>query len=628
MRKFLKFLLLWVVLGTGIGESLAQFQPGTNQWGSDQGHVAVSVVPQYDQVGPGERLAVAVVLDIAADWHLYANPKGDTSLGIATEIEPVGVEGLHFGRPVYPSGESKADAVLNETYLSYEGRVVCFVPVEVAEDVSGTLEMELKFKGLLCSDKTGTCLPWNHQTSEAISVSADGRGAEQQPELFVGIDSESWWQSDTMGHRPILPDQTEGTQSDVVLPDYKPREVEGDGLAANAWIKPLLLALLAGMILNLMPCVLPVIPIKVLQLIQQGQQDAETGDKYKAVKLSLVFSAGIVLVFVVLAVVMSSFKLLYGQQFQSETFKLVMLLIVYLLALSMMGLFEVTLPARVSNIQVVRQGYLGALGMGVLATLLATPCSAPLLGPVLTWSLSKPTAVVVMVFVVIGIGMAAPYILLTAFPGLMNKIPKLGNWMLRLKEGLGFVMLAVAVYLVFLFPGQWQFPLMILCVALALGLWLAFKVVGRQSSPGRRFWGQLCGLVIVVLGALFVYQAVAQGEHKVKQPFDLAQLQQLHEQGKSVMVEFTADWCPNCKYVEKTVLDSESFQKSLVDNDVTLMVADMTHFDPVVTALLGKLGSKSIPFTAVFPAQNALEPIVLRDIYTLDTILKVLDSVN
>jgi len=627
--SIIPLILVFLLFGSSVG--FGQFQPGLGQGVVERGRVDVLLVPQYEQVGPGGRMVVAVVLDIGAGWHLYANPKGDTSLGIATEIHPVAVEGLRFGRAIYPEGKSKTDSVLGETYLSYEGRVVCFVPVEVGQSVSGELNLQLKMEGLLCSDKTGTCLPWNHQVEMTVLVSATGTGAAQKPELFAGLDLKTVWQAEAMGHRPILQIQTDrmgqASGGDVVLLDYKPRELEGDGLDAGEWIKPLLLALLAGMILNLMPCVLPVIPIKVLQLIQQGQQDLESGDKYKAVKLSLVFGLGILLVFVALAVVMSSFKLLYGQQFQSQTFKFVML-IIYLLALSMLGLFEVVLPSRLSNIQVVQKGYLGAFGMGVLATLLATPCSAPLLGPVLTWSLSKPTAIVVMVFGVIGIGMAAPYVLLTVFPGLMNKIPKAGNWMIRLKEGLGFVMLAVAVYLVFLFPAKWQFPLMVFCVTLALGLWLAMKVVTPVSSPNRRFWARLFGLAVIVLGALFVYQSAIQENHYSKQAFDLAKLEQLHEQGKNVMVEFTADWCPNCKVVEKFVLHTDTFQQSLAQNDVTLMIADWTHYDPVITSLLEKLGSKSIPFTAVFPAKTPLEPIVLRDIYTLDTILEVLDSVN
>jgi thiol:disulfide interchange protein len=616
-----ELILFFLLFGGSI--SFGQFQPGSLPEMPERDHVRISLVPQFVQVGPGERMAVAVVLDIDEGWHLYGNPKGESSLGMATEIRPVAVEDVRFGRPIYPAGKSKLDPFSDsgETYFSFEGRVVCFLPVEVGESVSGSVNLQLELSGLLCSDRT--CIPWKPQVHVGLWVAGMGKGVEMQPELFAGVDLKKAWEDEVAVNSPVI-----AAQADVVVLDYRPRELEGDGLDSGQWLKPLLLALVAGMILNLMPCVLPVIPIKVLQLIQQGQQGVASGDKYKSVKLSLVFSLGILLVFISLAVMMSSFKLLYGQQFQSQTFKFVMLMIIYLLSLSMMGLFEVSLPSKLSNIQVVQKGYLGAFGMGVLATLLATPCSAPLLGPVLTWSLSKPTPIVVMVFTVIGIGMAAPYVLLTAFPGLMNKIPKAGNWMIRLKEGLGFVMLAVAVYLVFLFPAQWQFPLMVFCVMLALGLWLAMKVVSPASSPMRRFWARLSGLAVIVLGAVFVFQSTTQEKLSGQEVFGLAALEQLHEQKKNVMVEFTADWCPNCKYVEKTVLHTDAFQKSLSDNDVTLMIADMTHFPPEVTTLLEKLGSKSIPFTAVFPAKTPLEPIVLRDIYTLDTILTVLDSVD
>ncbi|MCF7957971.1 MAG: thioredoxin family protein, partial [Phycisphaerae bacterium] len=470
----------------------------------------------------------------------------------------------------------------------------------------------------------GSCIPWDDKVSVSINVTADPAAAKMnQEELFAGknialVFSGPGVDSGNGSNDPIE------QKSTIVLPDYDVQEVSGKSATTSAWVN-LLMALIAGMLLNLMPCVLPVIPLKVLSLLQQGQAARESGDKYKAVKLSLVFSAGILIVFVALAIIMSGFQMLYGQQFQSSGFKFVMLMIIFTLGLSMLGLFEVVLPGRMTNINIVKQGYIGALGMGVLATLLATPCSAPLLGPVLAWSLNQPTVITVAVFIVVGIGMSLPYLLLTAFPKMLDRLPKPGMWMIRLKEGLGFVMLAVAGYLVFLFPPEWHWPLVGFCIVLAFALWLAMKVVNAASPVGKRGIVRIVAMVLVAGAGWYVLDATKPKEHT---EFSLARFVALQNEGKNIMVEFTADWCPNCKYVEKTVLKSKEFQDRLLKNDIIFMVADWTQKEPQITQLLNKLGSKSIPFAAVFDGDEPTKPVALRDIYTLETALKALDSVK
>ena len=609
------------------------------------GKVKIELVSQYAQVGLGQKFALAVVLDIPEGWHLYAHPRRG-ELGIDTEITPQQTPGLRFGKVLYPQGNFYEDKVLGASNYIYEGRQIFYLPIEVvgAEDVppgadgvhSGAeIPVRLKLKGLLCSD-AGSCVPWQEQAAGVIIVSSQASTAVQQLGLFGRFDiNEVEWGSQagatTEPPKILVPagpiPVPAGPINDerVVMPDYQPREFSEVSLKAEDWFKPILLALAAGVLLNLMPCVLPVNPLKVLSLIQQAQADRESGDKYKAVKLSAVFSIGIVLVFVGLAVVMSVFKILYGQQFQSNAFKFVMMVIIYVLGLSMFGLFEVALPSKVSNIRVVREGYAGALGMGVLATLLATPCSAPLLGPVLTWSLSKPTTITVAVFIVVGIGMAGPYVILTAFPQLLNRIPKAGNWMIRLKQGLGFVMLGVTVYLIFLFEPGRHLRLMVFCLAVALALWLGMQVVNASSKPRRRRAVRLAALLVVIFASLWLAQAKSAAANRENWQ---AQKQRALKEGRTVMVEFTADWCPNCKYVEKTVLEREAFKKKLDQTNTEFIIADWTHNDPTITKELNRLGSKSIPFSAIYPAKSPDNPILLRDIYTLDTVLRALEAAD
>ena len=231
-----------------------------------------------------------------------------------------------------------------------------------------------------------------------------------------------------------------------------------------------------------------------------------------------------------------------------------------------------------------------------------------------------------VVFLVIGLGMAAPYMVLTLFPSLLERLPKAGNWMLYLKQGLGFVMLGVAAYLIFLFPSGWHLPLIIFCLLLGFALWLGFHVVNVSTSPGRKVWARSFSGVTILLGAvMLIYTQPAPGQ-ELTENWLVARLLPLHEKGQTVMVEFTADWCPNCKYVEKTVLKRQAFQDKLTELGVELIIADWTQNDPAITEMLTKLGSKSIPFAAIFGGSNPLNPIILRDIYTLETALSALEE--
>ena len=635
-----------LVIGTGTtgGQSLLR-QPGSSSPAfsapSAPAQVEVrvvqaSVVDDDEAAAVGQSVSLAVILGIAPGQHLYPNPLSDGStLGLPTQIVPAAATGIEWTSVSYPPGRPYFDKNLKQSYDVYESRVVLFVEGVVRESLSDNVTTGvLNLSGLLCLDETGSCVPWEQQAT--FTVKTFPFAAEPSDQALFSADQKN--------HHHVVPAETltalpETASADnpgkahspIVMPDYQPRDWQGQSLSQGDWIRAFLLALAAGAILNLMPCVLPVIPLKVLSIIQQAQADKEFGSRGKAVKLALIFSLGIVAVFVVLALVMSAFQLLYGQQFQSIGFKLVMLLIIFVLSLSMLGLFEVILPARISNIAVVKQGYAGAFGMGVLATLLATPCSAPLLGGVLTWSLSQTTPITVMVFVVIGLGMAGPYVLLTAFPALIDRIPKAGPWMLYLKQGLGFVMLGVSGYLVFLFPPGWHFPLLLVCLLTAFALWLSYQVVVPTTAAPKKTVARFAALIVLACAGWVTWQVATNEPDQQDGPAQpgeenwlVAQLLPLHEAGKTVMVEFTADWCPNCKYVEQTVLKQDAFKQALEQADAELIIADWTHDDPAIEALLTRLGSASIPFTAVFPGNDPYRPIVLRDIYTLETAVEIL----
>ncbi len=575
--------------------------------------VGIELISQYVPVTACKSFGLAVVLTVPDGWHLYANPnKGD--FGLETEIIPQHIEGLRFGKVIYPPGEKYVDKNLNSTDYIYKGQIVCYVPVEIITIEAGSVLLEFEFKGQLCSE-TGVCMRWQDSASVELPVVAAVFGSQlNRPELFEGIDLAAAWR------------ETEAAGA------------TSDQFASDEWLKPILFALVAGLIMNLMPCVWPIIPIVVMTLMKQCSTQEGQTNRAESIKVGLAFAAGILIIFAGLAVVMSVFKLLWGQHFQSNAFKFVLLMIVYVLSLSMFGLFEIVLPAGVSNMSVTRKGYLGVLGMGMLATVLATPCGAPLLGPVVAWSLGKTTMVMVVMFLIIGMGMALPYVLLTAFPTLLGRIPKSGNWMIRLKQAIGFAMLGFSIYLILLFPPGWWEPLFYFCLLLGFCVWLGMSVVNQTTQPLRRVLVRGVAIALVIAGSVGLSLTIVPGTSvSADDTADVAdgasedwltQLDNYKQQGQTVVVKFTANWCKNCAVLDKVIYKTQSFRDKLKETNARLIVADWSYGDEAIKQMIRKLGGsgQALPFAVVFPGSDPDNPILLRDFYSLEDVLDALDE--
>ena len=577
--------------------------------------VGIEFVPQFAPVAAGKSFGLAVVLDVPDGWHLYAHPnKGD--FGLETEIVPQHFEGLRFGKVIYPPGEIYIDKSLHSTDYIYKGRIVCYIPVEVMAIEVKSVLLEIELKGQLCGE-AGTCIRWQDNASAELTIAPSVAEAKlNQPELFEGIDL---------------------TAALAKTSDTVPSATTNQ-FASDEWLKPILFALVAGLIMNLMPCVWPIIPIVVMTLMKQCSTQEGQADRAGSIKVGLAFAAGILIVFAGLAVVMSVFKLIWGQHFQSNAFKFVLLMIVYVLALSMFGLFEIVLPAGISNMSVTRKGYLGAIGMGMLATVLATPCGAPLLGPVVAWSLGKATFVMVVMFLIIGAGMALPYVLLTAFPALLGRIPKSGNWMIRLKQAIGFAMLGFSIYLILLFPVGWWKPLFYFCLLLGFCVWLAMVVVNRTTPPLRRVLVRGVAVVLVIAGSVGLsLTVVPRTNASADTAIDvadgasegwLARLNNYKQQGHTVIVKFTANWCKNCAVLDKVIYKTQSFRDKLKKTNADLIVADWSYSDEAIKQMIQKLAGpgQALPFAVVFPGSDPDNPILLRDFYSLKDVLNALDE--
>ena len=378
--------------------------------------------------------------------------------------------------------------------------------------------------------------------------------------------------------------------------------VEGPGMIDLATLSAMLgFALLGGLILNLMPCVLPVLSLKLLAALprpSQIQRDQSVRDVRRGF---LATALGIVLSFLVLAIATAVLKSAgaavgWGVQFQDPLFLIFLAAVLVLFACNLWGVFEVPLPRGVAALA--ERGPLGNIATGAFATLLATPCSAPFLGTALGFALTAGPAEIVAIFLALGIGMALPYLLVAAVPGLARALPRPGAWMIYLRWLLGVLLLGTAVWLLVILSGELG-----LRAALAVALLLGFA--GLALAVLREPVSRWMMLAAAVLGALLVPSlapplrgvTVASGPW---QAFDPAAIGGLVRAGHVVMVDVTADWCLTCKVNERLVLDTAPVRDDLVQSGVVAMRADWTRPNPAIAAYLSRFGRYGIPFNAVY----------------------------
>jgi thiol:disulfide interchange protein len=386
------------------------------------------------------------------------------------------------------------------------------------------------------------------------------------------------------------------------------------------------IAFLGGLILNLMPCVLPVIGLKILSFVEQSGRN-----RGHVFWLNVWYSLGLLSVFMILATLPVISRLWlgrqfgWGEQFSFYQFNIALAAIVFVMALSFLGIWEIPIPGFVGSGKAgdlaSQEGFSGAFCKGAVTTVLATPCSGPFLGTALAFAFSQPAQVTYAMFACIGLGMASPYLLIGAFPQLMRFLPKPGVWMDTFKQLMGFVLLGTVVYLMSLIPADKVIP----TLAFLIGLWAACWWIGRtplyaEFGTKLRAWG--AAAVVAGLVGFFSFAWTGGGEKLPWQPFSMAELERLTGEEKTVMVDFTADWCLTCKALEKFILNTSETKEFVTSHGVVPLVADMTEYPPEERELLKKLsGGEAVPVLAIFPAGRPQQPIVLVDSYTKGILL-------
>ncbi len=302
----------------------------------------------------------------------------------------------------------------------------------------------------------------------------------------------------------------------------------------------LLFAFIAGMILNIMPCVLPVIGLKILSFIQQAGENPG-----RVLMLNLAFAGGMLAVFLILATLAVFFGIGWGGLFESSTFTIVMVAVIFAFGLSFFGVWEIPIPGFAVSSGATkmadREGYGGAFTKGILTTLLATPCSGPLLIPAVTWATAQPPVLTYMVFAALGLGMASPYIVIGIRPSLVSFLPKPGAWMETFKQLMGFVMMGTAVFFFNPVPDKLEIPVLVLLLFVGVACWVAGRISLTSTLSVRiRSWSTAVGIVLV---GVYVSFFVLIPQHELDwKPYSRQLLSDTLKDGKTVFVDFTADW--------------------------------------------------------------------------------------
>jgi thiol:disulfide interchange protein DsbD len=395
----------------------------------------------------------------------------------------------------------------------------------------------------------------------------------------------------------------------------------------------LLYAFLGGLILNLMPCVLPVIALKILGFVKHAKQEPR-----EARKLGLIYASGVLVSFLALALLMIGLQAAgrnagWGIQFSSPYFLLVMTTLVTLIALNLFGVFEVQLGGRAMDAAAdlsSRQGAAGAFFNGLLATVLATSCTAPILAAAVGWALApgQPAFLTLVAFLILGVGLAFPYVVLTWQPGWLNFLPKPGAWMQRFRVVMGFPMLAAAVWLFSLvspYYGERSLWLALFLVIVGLSAWIYGEFVQRsRAHPG------VTGVVLCVLlvgGCKFLLKdhLFASDQAGIAwQPWSPSAVAQARAEGRPILVDFTAAWCLTCNTIVKPALESANVRREVSQIGALALLADYTKGSSDIGDELKRFGRAGVPLVLVYPKDRTQPPEPLPEVLTSKMVVNAL----
>ncbi len=579
----------------GLGSAVAE---------ATQGADAVEIVryeSQYSRahVEPArldDKPGLAVVFEGTKDLHFYASDETAPAPGLKLKVEATS-DALRFEPAVFPKWEVFNDAAIGKIQV-YVANFTVFVPIrqESISSAGQKAAVTVQIAGIACTSQL--CLPPFEKTVTAtINLS----------------DVDSW--------KPIALDAAgEGPVSNVGWQSASPRST---GIYY-------LLAILAGLSINIMPCVLPVLPLIMMRLI--GQADHSSG---RRIASGLAFCAGVVFFFAAFAFVSAIINVTTGavldlnSLFRYPAAVIVLFLAIVFFALAMLDIVTLSLPSSVATGEGAAYHMAGSAGMGFFAAILSTPCSGALLGFVLVWAQTQPLLVSSTAIFLMGVGMALPYAVVVLVPSLLNRLPRPGYWMDIFKKSTGFLLFFIAVKLTLAaLPKDRLLNVLTYGVVFSFCVWMWGKWAGF-STPAPRTWTIRAIALLIAVGAgfwLLPARGQPAGGGPDWRPYDAGLVQEAISKGRPVLLKFTADWCTNCKVVERRVYHDPQVIKLLRQKNVLPIKADTTLIDYPATKDLKQVYGEAgnVPVTVILLPDGSRQK--LRGIFDKEELARILNA--
>jgi thiol:disulfide interchange protein DsbD len=608
-------------------------------FGDSRDRVEVSAFPEQNKVAPGSDVVIAIVLDHQPGWHSWPN-MGNTGKGMAefsgainTEVKVEKPDGsplqVHDGFVQWPAVHgAKADLGEGEQeYAVFSERAMVYLPVTVKADAAprqATLTVHVSFQ--TCDDRqclapADVSLPITIEIVDLATL-AGSPATKADPATLAGFDPSVWVKIHT------------GVAAPKIVPfDLFGWEFEIDAAGPVGLLLLCLIAALGGVLLNLTPCVLPVIPIKIMSLAQHA------GHRGRTLLLGFSMFLGVIAFWVALGGALSgavaSIKgfTATNQLFQYPWFTITVGVIIAIMAIGMAGFFTVRLPQAVYMVNPRQDTLHGSFLFGIMTAVLSTPCTAPFMGAAAAWALKQPTSIVLTVFLAIGVGMGAPYFILSAFPRLVDKMPRTGPASEVIKQVMGLLMLAAAAYFIGVGlsgalvnppdPPSRLYLWVVAAFVAAAGAWLVWRTFGITRSTARRsiFGGLGAALVAAAAigGAWLTDPGPIKWIYYTPERFAAAK-----STGKVVVMEFTAEWCLNCKALEQGVLQTDLVADLLNSEGVAPIKIDLTGNNIAGNDMLTAVERRSIPLLVIFAPDG--REVFKGDFYTIDQVLQAVES--
>ncbi|MEM9445802.1 MAG: thioredoxin family protein [Verrucomicrobiota bacterium] len=562
-----------------------------------QAQVTAKLISEQSSIQPGQPFRLGLLLEMEEGWHTYHQNPGDAG------FPPSVTWDLPEGYTVTPLSFPEPIEFLTADIQSfgYKNEVLHITTITPPRDqtVGDSVVIKGVANWLACEE---VCIPQSADLEITLKVSDKPLQLSGESTLFKKYEVT----------KHAASKKTSAKDSNPITP-----------------LSAILFAFIGGLILNLMPCVFPVLSLKIFGFVSQSGHDP-----WKTRVHGLVFATGVLISFWVLAGALLTFRsagaeLGWGFQLQSPLFIALLGLLFFGLALNMAGVFEIGtsfigLAGKSQNLG----GHADSFLSGVLATLVATPCTAPFMGASLGFALTQPAYVSMLIFTSLGIGMATPYVILSFFPKLLSFLPKPGPWMESFKQGMSFLLFATVIWLIWVLNQQIGADGVLRFMVGLLGFAIAAWVYGRWTTPLRsksvRGFAWVLSLILV---ALSLTTAWPSQEDSKWQDYTPSLVTSLRENNEPVFIDFTAAWCVTCQVNKKVALRTEEVEARFDELKVQRIKADWTNKNPEITKALESYNRSGVPLYVLY-APGRDKPILLPEILTPQIVLDALDQLE